>query len=527
MLKNLGGRQLVRIKAIGMTLLLAAVLTVALSRIALAQDAEIDQNSEPLSLEPAPETTPLANPDALTGSTKLVDLAEAPINTTLSYTVVISNSDVESALDVVLTDTLPVALAYVADSLAYPEGSSGLYDSGVITWTGIVSPQAQALITFQATLVGDLEVDDVVTNTVVIEGNGVIVTRRAETTVIAAPDPEPEEYFTYLPLTFASLPYVTLNPIPRPNANNQWVLTWVAAGSGATGYEVHESQDPGFATYTSYSVGLTNSALVTQTPAPNNEYYYRVRATGTFGNGPWSNVQHVIGGYRDDFDDAGTGWTVRRTSLWVPDDYEKHPRSTYVAGGYLELMMNDRWDWFVTSPLRQAPELPYVLEYRAQLVKGAGVPPNLVSHGPILGGDWDMESCPEIGNVYETDNCFNHFYNFNIIYHGPLKMLFERVDYLQFCPTCGGAALKRLSNDYSVWFEVGGLTDNEPIPNWHTYRIEVRDTGLTFYIDGAMRAQSPDASWVNERYFGLFASTDEYRPSHWYVDYYQITPLDQ
>lgn len=514
--QNLVGQQPHRIVIVLLTLLLVAIVSFVFGRIVLAQGADWQQQ------------TPAAvmAPQALTGSAKLVDLAEAPIDTTLSYTVVISNSDAAPIMDVVVTDTLPASLAYVADSLDYPDGSYGLYDSGVITWTGIISPESQVMITFQATLTGALNAGDVVTNTVMIAGGEETISRSAATTVAETPEPEPEEYLVYFPLSANPLPYVILHPISRPDANNQWVLSWTSVGSGASGYEVHESQDAGFAAYTSYNVGLTNSALVTQTPSPNNEYYYRVRATGTFGSGPWSNVAHVIAGYRDDFDDAGTGWTVRRTSLWVPNDYEKHPRSTYVAGGYLELMMNDRWDWFVTSPLRQAPELPYVLEYRAQLVKGAGVPPNLVSHGPILGGDWDMEACPEIGNVYETDNCFNHFYNFNIIYHGPLKMLFERVDYLQFCPTCGGAALKRLSNDYSTWFEVGGLTPNEPVPNWHTYRIEVRDTGLTFYIDGAMRAQSFDTSWVNERYFGLFASTDEYRPSHWYVDYYQITPLD-
>ncbi|MCB8953745.1 MAG: DUF11 domain-containing protein [Ardenticatenales bacterium] len=499
-----------------LTLMMAAALTLVLLRAVFAQDAGT----------PATEETPaeVLSPDALTGSQKQVDLDEAAAAAVLQYTIAISNNAASPVLDAWVTDTLPAELTYITDSLTFPEASYGLYNAGIITWTGIIAPHDWVTITFQATLADDLIAGDMVTNTAMIAGAGAVITRSAATTIIDVP--VSDSYMVALPVLSKSFPYVTLNPISRPSASNQWLLTWMGMGSGIEGYEIHESHTADFAAFTSYSVGDTTSAQVTQPLSPDNAYFYRVRAVGTFGEGTWSNVQQVVGGYRDDFDDAGTGWTVRRTSLWVPEDYDRHPRSTYIDGGYLELMMNDRWDWFVTSPLRQAPTPPYVIEYQAQLVKGAGVPPNLVSHGAILGGDWNGDACPEIGNVYETDNCFNHFYNFNVIYHGPHKLLFERVDYLDFCPECGGSALKRLSYDYSVWFEEESLTGNEPVPNWHTYRIEVRDTGLTFYVDGVWHGHTSDTSYINDPYFGLFASTDEYRPSHWYVDYYQITPLD-
>src|SRR5688500_19006838 len=110
--------------------------------------------------------------------------------------------------------------------------------------------------------------------------------------------------FLYLPHVSNSLPALTLNPIGRPNSSNQWTVSWSGA-AGVTGYELQESHDPDFSTVVTTYSPATTSQLVQPGLSFDNVYYYRVRAVSGGSTGPWSNVQSVMGGYRDDFDDPG------------------------------------------------------------------------------------------------------------------------------------------------------------------------------------------------------------------------------
>ena len=590
--------------------------------------------------------------NSLVGSAKLVSASEAVAGTLLTYTIVISNNSGLALPIINLTDTLPSDIAYVTDSLEFPVGTIGAANGNVITWTGALAGNSELSVSFQAMITTSAATDSVISNSVVIAGDGIVLTRTATTQVVSVPasaldasvksasaaEAQPGDVLTYtLHLENSSganvsnvvvtdslgsdLIYVansaqvpqgnwgvsgnvftwtgqlsaqssidihfqaefseslengaavtntadiffddhslsrsvtvgvgagqnllylpsTSKPIPilspastRPNSNNQWTLSWKSTAAEGLNYVLHESKDPNFTSFTSYDLGGATTVQINQSPSARNQFFYRVRGSNTYGTGDWSQAIQVVGAYRDNFDDNTTGWTVRRASLWVPNDPDSHPRATYLpnynqAGminpGALELMMNDRWDWFLASPFAPAPELPYVIEWRSEDQFATPPPPNLASHGGVFGGDWNGGDCPHIGNVYETTNCFNQFYNFNIIYKGSHKLLFERVDELVFCPECGGSALKRLG-DQSAWVVVENLTPNEPDPHWHTYRIEVRNTGLRFLVDNELKMTSPDTTYIHRPYFGLFASTDEYRPSHWLVDYYQIIPLD-
>jgi len=432
---------------------------------------------------------------------------------------------------VVVTEDLGADLAIISNTVSATGGSWEIVGN-VLSWTGQVAAQSSLDISFQATLDSSLSDGVVVTNTALIAFDGVLLERSASTQVDSGP------HMLFLP--FVHRAYPVLRPsASRPNSSNQWLVTWDSTAEAGLEYELQESHDPTFLTFDSYDLGGASTVQITQNPSPYNSYYYRVRPSNADGIGQWSGVLKVVGAYHDKFDYDGTGWDVRRTSLWVPNDPVRQPRATYIVNanqtgmidpGVLELMMNDRWDWFLASPMAEAPLPPYVVEWRSENQYVTPPPPNLNSHGAIIGGDWNGEACPEIGNVYQTTNCFNHFYNFNIIYKGSHKLLFERVDKLVWCPDCGGSALKRRGEtedvERDVWFVVENITGNEPNPFWHTYNVEVRSSGLRFYVDGVLKATSPDNRYLNERFFGLFASTDEYKPAHWYVDYYKVTPLD-
>jgi hypothetical protein len=325
---------------------------------------------------------------------------------------------------------------------------------------------------------------------------------------------------SYMPVVLKPLAPLVLNPVGRPNSANQWNVSWNSGGAGVTQYELQEANDPDFtANVTNYSPGTATSYLVnTHAPSLNNIYYYRVRAIVGGLTGPWSNVQSVRGGWRDDFSDPNSGWAMRRTTyLELTNGYYKDNVYTIVV--------DDRWDWVIYSPLIPAPEPPYVIEYYARLHDAS----NLVSHGVAYGGDWNGQPCPDYSSfdgIYKHQICFNHFYNNNYIWYGPLKMVFERVDFLYWCddvPKCDGDPPLKRALGYS--YEDNVLAEDPG--NWHLWRVEVRPDGIKLYVDGHLFSQNSDTMWVHEPYFGLFASTNEYKPSILITDWFQVLYLDE
>ena len=446
-------------------------------------------------------------PSDLSGSSKTVAESSVEPGETLSYTIVISNSGGPTTEVVTLRDALPTSLALDMGSLSVSGGGSSGAVNNVITWTGSLTANAAVQIQFSAMVTSTAVPDTIITNTVEITSAGSLITRTAGTTVL----PITTTYF--LPYFIKPIPQVAADA-SQPDSNNAWSVFWPEPGTGITGYEIQESQNEDFSDATTYNSSDTVIDF-SYDLSPDNVYYYRVRAVGNDLAGPWSETQMVIAGYRDDFDDDTTGWAVRRMSLLEETD-AKYGRGD--EAGNLIIIVADRWDWLLASPMRPAPELPYVIEYRSRVHDAS----NLVSGGAVVGGDWNGGPCPELGNVYETTNCFNHFYNFNYIFYGPLKLLFEQVDRLVWCPNCGGSLLKRIAATQ----EVDPIFANGPSLNWHTYKIEVREDGLRLYVDGNFIRHFTDTSYVNDPYFGVFASTDEYKPSIWFYDYYQVTPLD-
>ncbi|MCP4359307.1 MAG: hypothetical protein GY796_14940 [Chloroflexi bacterium] len=329
------------------------------------------------------------------------------------------------------------------------------------------------------------------------------------------------------------LPPVIITPTAtRPNSNNNWVITWTDQYTELiASYDLQESQDPDFATgVTTYQLDrlVTSQRFNMHDPSPYNVYYYRLRSRNIPGDvSAWSTPIKVISAYYDEFDDNSTGWDRRRvthideTIAWYEIDVSQDK-------DWLIVQSLDSWDWVIASPLMPAPEVPYKIEYDS---KHANLG-NLVSHGAAYGADWNGDLCPDPSTVegwYEHTACFNHFYNTNTIWFGDLKLLFERVDYLEWRPQDGGSPMKRGSD--SGYFDGGGWFLIPRIPHtdandWNSWRIEVRETGMKFYANGRLYATSDDTRWIHDPYFGIFASTDEYSNSTARIEFFKITPLD-
>lgn len=357
-------------------------------------------------------------------------------------------------------------------------------DSGRTAVSAPVTPQ------------NDLAFADTITATNILSPTGAVTT-----------------YTLYMPLLFKAMEIT----ISDPTSANQWTISWESV-PGATGYVIQQSNDPTFATLTNeVTVGVVDSYQLSTALSFDNIYYHRVKPLFSGFDGPWSNTEMFIGGYRDDFNDTSSGWVPARRMTYLEQTEVRYGTSGSEAGNLI-IIVGDRWDWLIGSPLKPAPEPPYAIQFRARVHDAS----NLISGGAVFGGDWNGQACPEIGNVYETTNCFNHFYNFNFIFYGPMKLLHEQVDSLVWCPTCGGSPLKRLGPTIGV----DPILANGPSLDYHTYRIEVRDSGVKFLLDGSLKWTFTDTTYINEKYFGVFASTDEYKPSIWFFDYYQVTRID-
>ncbi len=462
-------------------------------------------------------TTTVVAPD-LSQSSKSVHRATAPAGAQLDYTVVISNSGSYTATGVVLTDTLPAGLTYVADSLmvtfsgAVVETSHEVTDN-TISWSGDLGPMSQATLTYSGVLDDNLETGAVITNEALFSSSdGEAFSRSAAITI--------QPLVIYLPVINTPLTAPTLDAIGRPNSANEWNVTWSDSGAGIS-YELQEANTADFATATTYVIS-TPSKSFAHAASFKNEHFYRVRATvgGRFSD--WSNIQSVVGAYHDDFDDVGSGWSMRRTT-YLEEVIGFYENGTYVVA------VTDKWDWGIFSPLAKAPSVPYAIEYKNQPAHLG----NLISTGLVFAGDWNGELCPVYGSfdgIYLHQNCFNHFYNTNIINKSiaspdVFKLQWERIDYLAWCLECGGSPMKRLSWDEASWPRV------EPIPHtsadgWNVWRVEVLTTGLKLFINGHLIAEYPSTEWINDPYFGFFGSTDEYNNSTWRFDYITVTPLD-
>jgi hypothetical protein len=302
-------------------------------------------------------------------------------------------------------------------------------------------------------------------------------------------------------------------------------MNWtISSNSSLTGYELQQSQDPTFATgVTTYSpASSATSQLINAVQASaNNVYYYRIRALKSGLSSGWSNVVQVVGAYYDEFTSNQTGWSgpslkdgLRRLTFIERTD------SWYENGQWLIFRVEDSWDWAIASPMMPAPEPPYVIEFRSMPANRG----NLVSHGVVFGGDWNGAPCPDWSTylgVYAHQNCFNHFYNSNLIWSSDrdLTLLWERIDTLVWCPNCGGSPLKRLGFTHAIGFSLNAS-------DWNNYRIEVRENDIKFYLNGSLKYTHDDTRWINGPYFGVFASTDEYSNSTWRWEYYKVTPLD-
>jgi uncharacterized repeat protein (TIGR01451 family) len=320
------------------------------------------------------------------------------------------------------------------------------------------------------------------------------------------------ETILYFPLLFKRWPAVpyapTMNSISNPDQEENYAVSWSYSYTDISvlTYTLQEATDENFSDPTNYYPG--NSTSYSFTDKDSGNYYYRVRGHNQYGAGNWSNVSGTTVrsySYHYDFSSPTTvsnPWPVRRSSLYEGDVWGG--TWTEEQQGSLFAVMNDKFDFAISSPMEVAPAPPYSIQTRVAIHD----PANLVAYGIIFGAN-DGSPCP----AYRASGCFYHYYRLEVIWDSSLKAGFKRID--QHESDKGKGQGTELAGYRYVGGDAGG---------WHIWRFEVKTDGIDVYYDGSLFSSTSDNTYVNDPYFGVYTSANEYKPSIGRFDYYYVDP---
>ena len=328
--------------------------------------------------------------------------------------------------------------------------------------------------------------------------------------------------FIFLPLVMENWPPVPYAPVLEPIESPVWeravVLHWYGDVPTVTYpvdyYLLQEATSTDFTAPVNFTVPVASVPFtVPQKPyGTMGRFYYRVRAHNAWGLGAWSNVESMLLlSQRDEFDYPETGWAPRRTSYWDLD-----VMAAEYQGGELITRVEDRFDFTIFSPMRQAPAPPYRIRMATQIIHQA----NETSYGIIFGGNGGSFCGIERETAADPNGCFQHYYRLNVVWGNYLKYELKRVDY-HYGPSGGGAGAGE------SW-GYGGLEPWQVSdPNgWNIWEIRVFDTGFAVYVNDHYLRWVSDTTYLEEPYYGIFSSTYEYNGARFRHAYYFVEPLE-
>jgi uncharacterized repeat protein (TIGR01451 family) len=324
-----------------------------------------------------------------------------------------------------------------------------------------------------------------------------------------------KNYIQILPLIFKRwppIPYApTLNDIENTDEDENYTVSWLYTDNDPnvqdpTSYTLQEAKDTPTDFVDVYSGSNMSHSF---SDKEDGTYYYRVQGHNTWGPGVWSTAKSATvrsRTFRYDFSQSlvKPAWPIRRTSLHEGD--EKDLTWTEEQDGSLYALMNDRFDFAIASPWEEAPDPPYVIKVEVKIHD----PANLAAYGIIFGGNGGSP-CP----AYRASGCLTHYYRLEAIWDGALKAGLKRID--RHTSDEGKGQGKELIGYQYVTGSSGGN-------KWHTWKFKVKSDGIDVYFDGEKIGSTSDTKYVNEPYFGVYVSANEYKPAIGRFDYYYVEP---
>jgi uncharacterized repeat protein (TIGR01451 family) len=492
-------------------------------------EEEIEQIESPVERYMARE---FLFPEQLLGSelgtsSKMADRDEVPAGSSVTYTIRVENSG-DAQVSVTMVDALPAGLSYVGHERVEIEGvlpgdPEFEVEGNEVTWYGDIIGGGYAVLEISARVDVTVAPGTILTNVAEISGGEQTVQPSVAIEVLEMV----EVPGVFLPITTYGIqpdpPGISDFEATRPNSQNKFSLSW-NGGPNASRYVVQQANNPNFNSPIEYDTGLNTFLNLQPEPSWRNDFYFRVRSYEGVIPGEWSETINVVGAYYDEFDDPESGWSIRRTTHL---DHVNFWYEIYEDTDWIILEVGDKWDWGIASPLAKAPEVPYVIEFDAKFAQT----PNEVAMGFVFSGDYPGDRCPDTSSVegwYQHDLCFNHFYNPQWYWAGEaLHLIWQRVDYVEWCPDCGGSPMKRRGDTENL-----GQMDDVKNDDWNRHRVEVREGSIKYYAgrpyasELTLQHEYNDTLRIDEPLFGVFAYAGEYTSSVARYENFSITPLD-
>jgi uncharacterized repeat protein (TIGR01451 family) len=124
-------------------------------------------------------------------STKSVQPSSVLPGTPVTFTLTVTNGGATDLTNIRVTDTLPLTLSFLSNTLTATSGSYG-YAGGVISWTNVLSAHSEARLTFQVMVTTTRLLPTTLVNVAQISGDGETYTRTANLVI--------EPYRVFLPI---------------------------------------------------------------------------------------------------------------------------------------------------------------------------------------------------------------------------------------------------------------------------------------------------------------------------------------
>lgn len=244
-------------------------------------------------------------PADLSTSTKTVDKSEAAINDTLTYEITLRNSG-DSAATVMVSDTLPANVAYVAGSATIVDDNGALivappaFAAGTLTFEAALGdpdfePDAVFMtVSFQAIVTGTgIMLGDTIVNTADYSyDDGVGSLSSAATTVVE--DTGSVNFMPMLGSRFPAIPFAPeLDFIKNEDQDSEFDLEWTEPELHGNSYEIWRDTMGDFSGSPELVDTTSDTNYAFTEDHPYGVWFYRVRSVNNAGVGEWSNTRAV------------------------------------------------------------------------------------------------------------------------------------------------------------------------------------------------------------------------------------------
>ncbi|MBN1815163.1 MAG: DUF11 domain-containing protein [Anaerolineae bacterium] len=452
------------------------------------------------------------------GVLKTIDSPTVRPGDPVLYTVYISNTGYGAVDPFSMTDDLPQELVNIgAPSVAGGTGASCGEGGGVVTCTGRLDPSGMVTVTFSADVSPTLEAGKYFTNTVTVTGAGLPISDSVEAMVKT-------DYEYVFPIIFLNYPPVpVLNSIPVP-VGGTYNVSWDCDSTYVDYYELQEATDDDF-TQNVKVYATTALSYYFDKGSTLDNWYYRVRAIGDWGEGGWSNSKEVSTGFYDSFDDSGSGWLDEEGVMYVDQYGVRHEwKRDYKSGQYrLKVEQGGPFAWF-WHPAAWAPYKPdtdkYCIETNVKFAEG-NVWANM---GVIMGSSDDDRDKMELYAFClgrDDESGLGWFLMHKDNYKFPSENSKER----------GGCSQPTGDKIEGFAKAGGGVRDGTSKEGWNRVRLGVDGDKVKVYIGDHYKGEAgidsdekKVLSGLNDmKYVGVIGGDYELTPIDIRYDYFKVT----